>query len=375
MRPKLLEAVPAVIREWVAMRGRNGKIDQTHLIIFWVVKQFGPGSAEEQIAINNNILNPHVCSQPRAAQVELMKWKENIRRLAELGSAPPALLMTYRAMESIFNVVFDKAEPMLNARWIALKNQLGLPYHIDQTAIEKVAAFADAELGALVLSGNSSLNPGLPLTENQKSRQQQIKEGEKKRAAAAKVKAEPPPSKNQPPQTDNKNIAAAMYNRSATTAMWANPCTNWTNNGTCTRGIACHFAHQGFPTSEKRCITCGKSDHLHKECPAPGGGKDANRDAAWTEYRKRKEAAAPAFKKGKGKGKDEKGKGEKGKGKSKGKGGKKGDNPTAKMTVDQEVARASAAVTPPPFPRDCIGLDSWANVHLIHQKATESSRF
>jgi len=130
MRPRLLEAVPSVIREWVSMRGRNGKVDETHLIIFWVVKQFGPGSAEEQVAINNNILNPHVCSQPRAAQVELMKWKENIRRLAELGSTPPALLLTYRAMESIFNVVFDKAEPLLNARWIALKNQLGLPYRI-----------------------------------------------------------------------------------------------------------------------------------------------------------------------------------------------------------------------------------------------------
>ena len=47
-----------------------------------------------------------------------------------------------------------------------------------------IAAFAEAELGALVLSGGSGLNTGLPLTENLFKRQQQIKEGEKKRAAA-----------------------------------------------------------------------------------------------------------------------------------------------------------------------------------------------
>ncbi len=67
MRPKLLDSVPGVIRDWVNMRARQGKIDETHVIIFWVVKQFGPGSVEEQVAINNNILNPHVCSQPNAS--------------------------------------------------------------------------------------------------------------------------------------------------------------------------------------------------------------------------------------------------------------------------------------------------------------------
>ena len=70
------------------------------------------------------------------------------------------MLLCYRGMESIFSAVFDKAEPMLHARWIALKNQLGLPYRVDGSAIEAVHAFADAELGALILQGNSQLNPG-----------------------------------------------------------------------------------------------------------------------------------------------------------------------------------------------------------------------
>ena len=79
-------------------------------------------------------------SNPRSAPVELIKWKEAIRRLAELNKAPPDLMLTYRAMESIFSVVFDKAEPQLHARWISLKNELGLPHDISQQAVEKVAA-------------------------------------------------------------------------------------------------------------------------------------------------------------------------------------------------------------------------------------------
>ena len=49
--------------------------------------------------------------------------------------------------------LIEQTEPQLQARWIELKNKLGLPHRIDQNAIQKVAAFADAELGALVLMG------------------------------------------------------------------------------------------------------------------------------------------------------------------------------------------------------------------------------
>ena len=371
LRPKLLEAIPAVIRDWVAMRGRQNKVDQTHVILFWVMKQFGPGSAEEHVTIESNIRNPHVCTQPRAAQVELMRWKENVRRLAELNISPPSLLLTYRAMESIFSIVFDKAEPQLNARWIGLKNQLGLPHHVDKQAIEKVAAFADAELGALVLAGNNNLNPGLPLTDNQKARLQQIRESDKKRAAAAKQK--PGPSETSP-KASPPETAAAMIRKSATTSMWAPACNNWTNTGTCSRGISCHFAHAGFPISEKRCITCGKSDHTSKDCKAPGGQKDPKRDEVWAEYRKRKEQNAPA--KGETKGKGKGGAKGKGKGQSKGKKGDKDDTkPNARAAIDMNMALVASAQSQPVFPRECIGLDSWANVHLIHQRPRRGLKF
>ena len=234
MRPKILEAVPGVIRELVSMRSRQGQIDDTHVILFWLVKQFGPGSIEEQIAVNNNIVNPHACANPKSAQSELIRWKENIRRLAALNMTPPALMLTYRAMESIFSAVFDKAEPQLNARWISLKNQLGLPHRVDRDTLEKVYAFATAELGALALAGNSSQNPGMPLTDNQKLKQIQ-QDGNKKRAAAAKLQQQqqqyqqPPPAQQQQQQQQQPatGTAAAVtvdgVRKSATTAMWAKP--------------------------------------------------------------------------------------------------------------------------------------------------------
>ena len=78
----------------------------------------------------------------------------------------------------------DKAEPQLLHRWVNLRSHLGLPYHSTAHTTEQVSAFADAELGAFVLHGGSAQSTGLPLTENQKLRQGQIRDAEKKRAVA-----------------------------------------------------------------------------------------------------------------------------------------------------------------------------------------------
>ena len=94
------------------------------------------------------------------------------------------------------------------------------------------------------------------------------------------------------------------------------------------------------------------------------------------EYNARKTKAQQDL--GKGSGKDNSSNG-KGKGNDKGKAKGTGKNTTghweqkgetAKAAVDQELARAAAVGGPKSqFPRQGIGLDSWANVHLIHQKA------
>ena len=52
--------------------------------------------------------------------------------------------MSYRALESIFGIVFDKAEPQLHMLWIQLKNRFGLPHLVTLEAFKEVFEFADA---------------------------------------------------------------------------------------------------------------------------------------------------------------------------------------------------------------------------------------
>ena len=115
---------------------------------------------------------------------------------------------------------------------------------------------------------------------------------------------------------------------------------------------------------------------MYRECTAPGGGADPDWKKNKDEYDARK-AKAEKDLKGKGSGKDGKNNG-KGKGDDKGKAKGTGKNATghweqknegARAAVDQELARAAAiGGAKAHFPRQGIGLDSWANVHLIHQR-------
>ena len=133
-------------------------------LLFHIAKTFAGGGVDKKVHLQSAILNPNVCPNPRAAQFEFMKCKDDVKRWSEFQCHPPVLLLAYRATESIFSAVVDKAEPLLNARWVTLRSQSGLPHHVNLGTIEEVAAFADAELGALVLHGGSGLNIGLQLT-------------------------------------------------------------------------------------------------------------------------------------------------------------------------------------------------------------------
>eukprot|EP00973_Karenia_brevis_P070527 9802596-Karenia_brevis.AAC.1 len=122
-------------------------------MVYYLFKFFAPGSPGEKDSLLRRVLNPSVCTQPSSAQIELMRWRADVKRLSTLGCLPPDLMMSYRALESIFGEVFDRAEPQLNLRWNQLKNKLGLPHIISPEAFREVSAFADAELSALVLLG------------------------------------------------------------------------------------------------------------------------------------------------------------------------------------------------------------------------------
>ena len=169
-----MEAIPASTRELVESRARAGCVDGSHLVLFYVLKMFNPGGATEQVTLLKSMGNRKICANARAAQLELIKWKDNMRRLMELEIPSPLFIIPYRAVESIFIAVSDKADAQLHAKWFTVKSQVGLPHHIDSTTLNRVAALVEAELGALALEGQNSLNTGLPLRDDQKARSTQI---------------------------------------------------------------------------------------------------------------------------------------------------------------------------------------------------------
>ena len=384
MRPRILACLLKNQREWVDLRAQAGVVDSSSCLVFYLFKFFAPGSPNDKDALLKRVLNPNVCTNPQAAQIELMRWRTDVQRLRRLGCMPPDLTVSYRALESIFGNVFDKAEQQLNLRWVMLKNRLGLPHVITPEAFKEVSQFADMELGALILLGGTSLNPGLPLTDNQRARQQQLRDNDKKAAAARAAAA----SSRVGQPSDGTAAAADPWSRyappppmpvaarlSSSTGMWASPCKFW-KAGECTRGISCTFAHEGVPLEDKRCFICKSKDHTSPECTCPGGGKDPEKDKHWNEYRARREQAGESGKAGKGKGKGKKGdaqRHEKGGGKGKGKKGdaQKGD-PWRAWTGTRaclDLARAAAASDESSsLPRNCVALDSWANVWLKHRR-------
>ena len=123
------------------------------MLIFYLFKFFAPGSPNDKDNLLKKVLNPNVCTNPQSAQIELMRWRTDVRRLRALGCMPPDLMVAYRALESIFGNVFDKAEPQLHMRWIMLNNRVGLPHVVTPTAFKEVSDFADKELSALNLLG------------------------------------------------------------------------------------------------------------------------------------------------------------------------------------------------------------------------------
>ena len=188
LQPKLLEAIPAQTKTHIESRARTGQVDESHLVLFWVLKQFVPGGIEEQLALIQCVRNPKCCYNARPAQLELMRWKESIRRMIDLELPPIPLFEAYMALSSIFSGVFEKADQQLNLRWVQLQNDLGLPHQISGMTLTKVSAFAEQELGALALLPNANSNTGLPFTDNQKAHPAQKSASDKKRAAAAQDK-------------------------------------------------------------------------------------------------------------------------------------------------------------------------------------------
>ena len=111
MRPRILACLPKTQREWVDHRALAGVVDASNTLVYYLFKFFAPGSPCEKDNLLRKVLNPNVCTNPQSGQIELVRWRTDVQRLSALGCMPPDLTMSYRALESIFGIVFDKAKP------------------------------------------------------------------------------------------------------------------------------------------------------------------------------------------------------------------------------------------------------------------------
>ena len=90
--------------------------------------------------------------------------------------------MLYRGATAIFTEVFNKSDDLTRTRWIQFQIGWHVPETVTEQAFQAVIQFATNEIDMLVFSETRNGNK-LPLTDNQRQRQQQMRENDKKRVA------------------------------------------------------------------------------------------------------------------------------------------------------------------------------------------------
>ena len=80
MRPRILACLPKTQREWVDLRASAGVVDASNTLVYHLFKFFAPGSPCEKDSLLRKVLNPNVCTNPQAAQIELRRWRTDVQR-------------------------------------------------------------------------------------------------------------------------------------------------------------------------------------------------------------------------------------------------------------------------------------------------------
>ena len=376
--PRFLPLVPPRARDLFTAEQNLGLAGRVVDLLFTMLTVWRPDSIEDKQTTLQMLVSPNPCREPSAALKELRRWQQSLARAVELGLALPGVDQLYVGCRSIFLAVFKEGEMDLLMRFTALESSHGAPHVLTQQGLSALIQFAESELTAIQVRGKHGQNTSLPLTDTQKQRlkDEQKKTAEKRAAKAQALGAgQPPPGPGSALVGECATAAGAVagkgkgQGRSSTTSAWAKPCSFWTGpSGTCSRGISCAFQHAGFATHNsdgtlvQRCVTCGSSAHLSRDCTCPGGAKDPNYDESWSNYRRRRDenyAANPKGPKSKGKGNDSganttptKGDGKKGKS------GKRANplmgGPCPALPGGATLAQAEHRGSSSPDPRSCL---------------------
>ena len=76
MRPKVLQALPEFIQEWVDMGSESVGIPNTPTLIYYAIRSSEPETVNEWTDLLNEISKSKSLLQLQAARIEMMKWSK-----------------------------------------------------------------------------------------------------------------------------------------------------------------------------------------------------------------------------------------------------------------------------------------------------------
>ena len=223
--PRILAIIPSKLKDSIMQEKVYGIEATVTEVMFKLLKQFQPGSMDEQDSLERLLKSPNPCRDPQAALRELRRWFAGLKRAVEVGMTLPGLEPLYRGARSIYSGVFEGDDFGLRLRWTNVEQMWGFPHSLSHEGLRAINQFAESELGAMIVHGRGSANTSLSLTETQKARLKGEREAEK--ASKGNTRKGGDAGGN---STAN-SVMVDGQRHSASTSVWATECEAWSKQG------------------------------------------------------------------------------------------------------------------------------------------------
>lgn len=237
----LLKAIPQTLSDDMADAGQVSPAQ----ILFELMKAYEPGGTKEREEILEKIEKPGESSTPEDAEKSLRLWERRLRRIQELGATVPDASRLSRALKQITGPIIASDEDF-KFRAQTTRAQIELDTNPTSQSVTLYLKFLKAEIKAKVAltMSQQEAKPTIKQADvGTHDSQQQLKgkgKGKGKMTAEEKAKI---------------------------------PCLYFDMPSGCGRGKSCDYLHRLLKPEEKRCFTCGSSEHSRFDCTS---GKQPN---------------------------------------------------------------------------------------------------
>ena len=233
----LLSSVPTTVKEeLVATRTLSPLGLVSKLMVL-----YQPGGAHERTIILRQLEDPPEAGSPSEACMGLRRWMRWLRRATDIGLNLPDAIILMKGINKLSKRILTQ-QPDLQFRCALVKNTLQLDTIPNEETVRTYAEHLLAELEQLmhrVRPSSSTTRPG-----NQGGGPLAVKA----------LQGEDREKKGDSPTTSAKG-----------------PCRYFLTESGCRRGQSCKWAHQletgDKQNQERRCFTCGATQHLARDCP------------------------------------------------------------------------------------------------------------